>query len=173
MTEPLGAASNDNDITWMDWANLDEDLVRFTSQVSQLRHDHPVFRRRRFFNGRPVRRGAGEPLPDIAWFTPDAREMAEEDWEAGFGKSVAVFLNGEGIPSTDARGERIVDASFLLMFNAHDGSIDFTLPAGEYGAKWEVVLDTAAPDLVERAVREAGAALTVDARSLAILERVD
>jgi isoamylase len=162
----------DNDITWMDWANLDEELMRFTAQVSRLRHDHPVFRRRRFFNGRPVRREAGEPLPDIAWFTPDAREMAEEDWEAGFGKSVAVFLNGEGIPDRNQRGERITDDSFIMIFNAHDGSIDFTLPPSDYGAKWEVVLDTATPQLAEPAPAAAHTVLTVEARSLAVLQRV-
>jgi isoamylase len=166
------AYCQDNDITWMDWANLDDDLVRFTSLVSALRRDHPVFRRRRFFNGRPVRRGAGEPLPDIAWFTPDSREMAEEDWEAGFGKSVAVFLNGDGIPDRNQRGERITDDSFILIFNAHDGSIDFTLPPSEYGAKWDIVLDTATPQLAEPAPAAAQTVLTVEARSLAVLQRV-
>jgi isoamylase len=167
------AYCQDNDITWLDWASADEDLIRFTTQVSRLRRDHPVFRRRRFFTGRPVRRGAGAPLPDIAWFTPDAREMAEEDWEAGFGKSVAVFLNGEGISDRNARGERVTDASFVLIFNAHDGSIDFTLPPEEYGRKWEVVLDTATPQLAEPAVAEAQSTITVEARSLAVLRKVD
>jgi isoamylase len=167
------AYCQDNDITWLDWASADEDLIRFTTQVSRLRRDHPVFRRRRFFTGRPVRRGAGAPLPDIAWFTPDAREMAEEDWEAGFGKSVAVFLNGEGISDRNARGERVTDDSFVLIFNAHDGSIDFTLPPEEYGRKWEVVLDTATPQLAEPAVAEAQSTITVEARSLAVLRKVD
>jgi len=162
----------DNDITWLDWAQVDEQLLRFTTQVSQLRREHPVFRRRRFFDGRPVRRGAGAPLPDIAWFTPDSREMSEEDWEAGFGKSVAVFLNGEGIPDRNARGERVVDDSFIMIFNAHDGSIDFTLPPPEWGAKWEIVLDTATPQLAEPAPAAAQSLLTVEARSLCVLRRV-
>jgi len=162
----------DNDITWLDWAQVDEELLRFTTQVSQLRREHPVFRRRRFFDGRPVRRGAGAPLPDIAWFTPDSREMSEEDWEAGFGKSVAVFLNGEGIPDRNARGERVVDDSFIMIFNAHDGSIDFTLPPPEWGAKWEIVLDTATPQLAEPAHAAAQSLLTVEARSLCVLRRV-
>jgi glycogen operon protein len=162
----------DNDITWLDWAQVDEELLRFTTQVSQLRREHPVFRRRRFFDGRPVRRGAGAPLPDIAWFTPDSREMAEEDWEAGFGKSVAVFLNGEGIPDRNARGERVVDDSFIMIFNAHDGSIDFTLPPPEWGAKWEIVLDTATPQLAEPAPAAAQSLLTIEARSLCVLRRV-
>jgi isoamylase len=162
----------DNDITWLDWAQVDEELLRFTIQVSQLRREHPVFRRRRFFDGRPVRRGAGAPLPDIAWFTPDSREMSEEDWEAGFGKSVAAFLNGEGIPDRNARGERIVDDSFIMIFNAHDGSIDFTLPPPEWGAKWEIVLDTATPQLAQPAPAAAQSLLTVEARSLCVLRRV-
>jgi glycogen operon protein len=162
----------DNDITWLDWAQVDEELLRFTIQVSQLRREHPVFRRRRFFDGRPVRRGAGAPLPDVAWFTPDSREMTEEDWEAGFGKSVAVFLNGEGIPDRNARGERVVDDSFIMIFNAHDGSIDFTLPPPEWGAKWEIVLDTATPQLAEPAPAAAQSLLTVEARSLCVLRRV-
>ncbi|HZB48036.1 MAG TPA: glycogen debranching enzyme, partial [Mycobacteriales bacterium] len=118
------------------------------------------------------RRGAGAPLPDIAWFTPDAREMAEEDWEAGFGKSVAVFLNGDGIPDRNVRGERVTGDSFIMIFNAHDGSIDFTLPTAEYGAKWEVVLDTATPQQAEPALAAAKSAITVEARSLAVLRRV-
>ena len=162
----------DNDLTWLNWQQVDEDLVRFTAQVSQLRKEHPVFRRRRFFNGRPVRRGIGEPLSDIAWFTPDSREMTEEDWEAGFGKSVAVFLNGDGIPDRNQRGERITDDSFIMIFNAHDGSIDFTLPPSDYGAKWEGVLDTATPQLAEPAPAAAQTVLTVEARSLAVLQRV-
>jgi glycogen operon protein len=163
----------DNDITWLDWSDVDTDLLAFTAQVSALRREHPVFRRRRFFDGRPVRRrGAGAPLPDIAWFTPDAREMAEEDWEAGFGKSVAVFLNGDGIPDRNVRGERVTGDSFIMIFNAHDGSIDFTLPTAEYGAKWEVVLDTATPQQAEPALAAAKSAITVEARSLAVLRRV-
>jgi glycogen operon protein len=167
------AYCQDDDITWLDWSDVDEGLVAFTSQVARLRHDHPTFRRRRFFNGRPVRRGAEGRLPDIAWFTPDAREMAEEDWEAGFGKSVAVFLNGDGIPDRNQRGERVTDDSFIMIFNAHDGSIDFTLPPPEYGAKWEVVLDTATPQLAEPALAAAKSTLTVEARSLAVLRRVN
>ena len=162
----------DNDITWLDWAHVDEELVRFTVQLAQLRREHPVFRRRRFFDGRPVRRGQGTRLPDIAWFTPDSEEMTEEDWEAGFGKSVAVFLNGDGIPDRNARGERVIDDSFIMIFNAHDGSIDFTLPHPEYGAKWEVVLDTATPQLAEPAPAAARSVLTVEARSLCVLRRV-
>ncbi len=167
------AYCQDNEITWVDWERADETLVDFTAQVSRLRREHPVFRRRRFFDGRPVRRGTNGGLPDIGWFAPDGQEMSEEDWEAGFGKSVAVYLNGQGIPDRDNRGERITDDSFLLFFNAHDGSIEFTLPNADYAGKWEVVLDTATPQLTEPPTVEAQGMLTVEPRSLVALRRAD
>jgi isoamylase len=167
------AYCQDNEITWVDWEQADEALTHFTTQVSRLRREHPVFRRRRFFDGRPVRRGPNAGLPDIGWFGPDGQEMSEEDWETGFGKSVAVYLNGQGIPGRDNRGERITDDSFLLCFNAHHGAIDFTLPPSEYAEKWEVVLDTATPQLTEPPTVEAQSSVTVQPRSLVALRRAD
>ena len=102
--------------------------------MSALRAAHPVFRRRRFFKGVPVRRRGAEAQPDISWFRPDGSEMNDDDWDSGFGKSVAVYLNGLGIPDLDARGQRVTDDSFFLCFNAHHEPIEFTLPPGEFGS---------------------------------------
>ncbi|MGI9093691.1 MAG: glycogen debranching protein GlgX [Mycobacteriales bacterium] len=157
-------------VTWVDWASIDEDLLEFTARVAQLRRDHPVFRRRRFFDGRPVRRGESEPLRDISWLTPSGEEMTEEDWGSRFGRSVAVFLNGDGIPDTDARGEPVEDDTFLLCFNAHDQSIDFTMPAGEYSRNWTVVVDTELATGDDVPVAKPGAPLTVGARSMIVLQ---
>ena len=151
---------------------MDEQLLGFTRAVTALRREHPVFRRRRLFDGRPVRRATGTPIRDIAWFRPDGSEMAEEDWAFGFGKCVAVFLNGDGIPDTDSRGERITDDSFLLCFNGHHEPVDFRVPPEEYAEKWQVVLDTATagtgavPPTVD-----AGGRVVVDSRSLLVLIR--
>jgi isoamylase len=170
----------DNELSWMDWSLLETngELVDFTAAVVDLRHSHPVFRRRRFFAGRPIRKG--EELRDIAWFTPAGEEMSDEDWESGFGRSIVVFLNGEGIPDLDRRGERVTDDSFLMCFNAHDDEIETTLPNGSYGSKWAVVLDTSTGEVVEpnggsgdaREV-EAGKVLPVPARSLIVLQRTE
>ena len=94
--------------------------------------------------------------------------MGPEDWEAGFGRSIAVFLNGDDIQGRDGRGERIVDVNFLLLFNAHDDSVDFTLPSDEYSAAWEVVIDTAGT-AADSAPRRAGDTLAVGAKSLVVL----
>ena len=136
----------DNELTWIDWAAADTDLLEFTRTVSALRANHPVFRRRRFFNGKPVGRRGQDGLPDIAWFAPDGDEMTDEDWGAGFAKSVAVFLNGQGIPGRDARGQRVLDDSFLLCFNAHHEALEFILPPSEFGAAWRIVVCTGAEE---------------------------
>ncbi len=164
----------DNEITWIDWAKVDVDLLAFTRQMATLRREHPVFRRRRFFDGRPVRRRGTTGLPDITWFTPDGAEMTEEDWGSGFGRSVAMFLNGQGIPDRDNRGQRVVDDSFYLAFSAHDAEIEFSLPPAEYGAAWEIVIDTLngvdedMPDVVA-----AGASVSIGPRAIVVLRRAD
>jgi len=174
----------DNEISWVDWslASKNAALIGFTAGVTALRAGHPVFRRRRFFAGRPIRSGA--ELRDIAWFIPTGEEMTEQDWESGFGKSITVFLNGEGIAEVDGRGERVTDDSFLLCFNAHHEDIDFTLPPDGYGTRWAVVVDTAsgevttlsdAPGVVaaEPPTNAAGTTVHVPSRSLIVLQRVE
>ncbi|HUO37857.1 MAG TPA: glycogen debranching protein GlgX, partial [Mycobacterium sp.] len=132
----------DSPLSWMDWslAEKNAELLEFTRKVTRLRRDHPVFRRRRFLAGTPIRTGA--QVRDIAWLTPAGQEMTPEDWGSGFGKSITVFLNGAAIPEPDARGFRVVDDSFLLCFNGHDEELDFVVPEGTYGKQWEACLDT-------------------------------
>jgi isoamylase len=163
----------DNELTWIDWAHADSEMLDFARAVTALRAAHPVFRRRRFFSGKPVGRRGEAGLPDIAWFAPDGAEMTGEDWGTGFAKSVAVFLNGQGIPDTDTRGQRIVDDSFLMCFNAHYEDIEFTLPPTEFGTEWQPVIDTAAfrPD-ADAAVLKAATQVTVGARATLILQAV-
>ncbi|GGM49707.1 glycogen operon protein GlgX homolog [Longimycelium tulufanense] len=182
------AYCQDNELSWMDWslAEKNQDLLDFTRAVAEMRRAHPVFRRRRFFGGRPIRKG--DELRDIAWFTPRGTEMTEQDWESGFGRSITVFLNGNGIPDVDRYGRRIRDDSFLLCFNAHDDTMNFTMPSAEYGGEWTVVLDTNTGEVLScgggqvtgviaggapatpRSVL-AGRALPVNGRSLVLLER--
>jgi glycogen operon protein len=135
--------AQDSQLSWIDWANADEQLIDFTARVVRLRHEHPVFRRARFFTGNVVRSGPGEGLPDVEWLTTDGSAMSDDDWETDFVRSVGVFLNGNGIRARDRRGQRITDDHFVLYFNAHDGAVQFVLPSAEYAPTWHVELDTA------------------------------
>ncbi|MDN5931445.1 MAG: glycogen debranching protein GlgX, partial [Pseudonocardia sp.] len=168
----------DSEIAWVDWslAQKNAHLVGFTAGMVALRHAHPVFRRRRFFAGRPIaprrRPAAVEALPDIAWFTPSGQEMTEGDWDSGFGKCVTVFLNGDGIFDVDARGERVVDDSFVVALNAHHEDIDVVLPGAAYGAKWAVVVDTATGEVITLATAPGMAATDPDTVDAGVTHRV-
>jgi isoamylase len=165
--------AQDNEIAWVDWerAKEFEVLTEFVSQLAELRRAHPVFRRRRFFQGRPVK---GTQVEDIGWFTPAGDPMSDDDWDSGFAKSVTVFLNGEGIREPDARGEPVTDDSFFLLFNGHHEDIEFTLPDLGAGERWEVEVDTAAPMLGDAQDRtfKTGESAPVEARSVLVLRKV-
>jgi len=136
------AYCQDNEISWIDWNAQDKELMEFTAQLIQFRKSHPVFARKEWFKGRPVRtRG----LVDIGWFLPDGTEMTEEDWKTGYAKSLGIFLFGGGLNTVDQEGRPIVDDSFYILFNGHGGALDFKLPVSKYGKTWKKVWDTAHP----------------------------
>jgi len=172
------AYCQDNELTWVDWEQADKQMLAFTRWLIEFRRRHPIFWRRRFFTGKPMDSSdGGPPLPDISWFAPNGRLMGRDDWEADFGQAVGIFLNGDGNPSRDAHGERILDESFLIFFNAGVRSIDFVIPSLKYGGKWQLSLDTSRSDWEtvaegEPQIVEAGERITVQSKSLMLLMRM-
>jgi glycogen operon protein len=155
----------DNEISWVNWEKSDSDLLQFVQEITKLRRDHPIFRRRRFFRGTPQ----GDERCDIAWFAPSGQQMREEYLNAPTSKAATVFLNGDAIIEPDPHGQRIVDDSFLLLFNASSGMVTFRVPASPYDGPWEIVLDTADP-------KRSGTAATmqsvlVESHSLCVLRQ--
>jgi glycogen operon protein len=140
------AYCQDNEISWVDWESAGQhaDLLEFTCELIALRREHPVFRRRRFFSGE-LAGASGTERRDISWLTPAGTEMTVDDWRSGFARSLAVLLNGDAITEPGSRGEAITDQSFLLLFNAGDEPVTFTLPRGDIASGWQVVADTAEP----------------------------
>jgi isoamylase len=161
----------DNELSWVDW-DLDprrSELLEFTRRVIHLRRDHPVLRRRRFFAG-AAEHGGESDLHDIAWFNPSGEHMLAEAWHQDFARAVMVFLNGEAIGEPGSRGERIVDDSFLLLYNASHEDIDFTMPKPEFGQMWTCVLDTD-HNLDPLQEVKAGETIAVTGRSTVVLTR--
>lgn len=163
----------DNELSWIDWSAADEPLLEFTRRLIWLRRSHPVFRRRRWFQGRPIYCVGGECTADIHWFRPDGEEMSDEDWDTGYAKSLSVFLNGEGIASRDMQGRRIIDDTFFVMFNAHWDPLDFSLPGEGFGKRWQKLLDTTEDIPRDGDQYAAGEKVPRVGRSLALLRRVE
>lgn len=167
------AYCQDNEISWFDW-ELDEQaraLLLFTRDVISLRKQHPVLRRRHFFQGQALH---GSGITDIAWITPGGDEMNNEDWAHDFGRSIAIFLNGDEIPEVDSKGQRLSGESLMLLFNAHTEKIDFVVPRRFGGIHWEIVLSTAASlDKSQQVTVAPGESIRVQDRSVSILKRVD
>ncbi|HEY3734981.1 MAG TPA: glycogen debranching protein GlgX [Streptosporangiaceae bacterium] len=159
------AYCQDNEISWLDWSAVDSDLLEFTRRLIALRREHPVLRRRRWFQGLAIR-----GTVDLGWCKPDGAEMSDEDWSSGL-DSVGVFLNGEAITDRDRRGQQVIDDSFLVLFNAHGGGVDWTLPK-QWGRRWEAVLDTAEPDR-EGDFFDSGLTCPVAGRSVLVFVRRD
>jgi glycogen operon protein len=161
----------DNELSWVDWegARAHDVLTGFVTRLTRLRAEHPVFRRQRFFQGRPIR---GTSLEDIAWLRPDGAPMSGQDWDTGT-QTLMIYLNGRGIPDRDELGRQVIDDSFLLLFNAHHEDLEFTLPDEAYGQGWQSELDTADPLLADERRRypQPGSTIEVVARSILVLRR--
>ncbi|MDC4224380.1 MAG: glycogen debranching protein GlgX [Candidatus Manganitrophus sp.] len=144
------AYCQDNPLSWhhWEWSGHQRDLLAFTKKLIRLRHEHPIFRRRKYFSGRKIH-GAG--VKDISWFRPDGEEMTETEWNTFFVKVLGLRLIGEELDETDRHGDPIRDDAFLILMNAHHEPIEFILPKEPAPQLWEICIDTAAPD------RETGA----------------
>ncbi|WP_040160740.1 glycogen debranching protein GlgX [Mobilicoccus massiliensis] len=164
----------DNEISWIDW-NLGKEqqtLFEFAKYVVALRLDHPVFRRRRFFEG-SADHGGQSNVGDIVWCSTSGEEMTEEDWQTGYARTLSVLLNGDAIQEPGPLGQRITDDSFVLMFNAHHEPLDFVIPSVIEGVEWIEVVDTDLPTGIPEPTTEAvhsGSTRTLAPRSMVILQ---
>ncbi|MDP9310901.1 MAG: glycogen debranching enzyme GlgX, partial [Chloroflexota bacterium] len=163
------AYCQDNELSWLNWelTTQDAQLLAFTRRLIELRRNHPVLLRRRFFQGRAIHGGG---IRDIAWFQPDGSDMSEEAWENGLVRTLGMRLNGLAIDETDERGEDLTDDILLLLVNGHDGTQGFKLPGPPTSPRWEVLLDTNTPELHERSAAP-GEIFDLHPRTLVLLRQ--
>jgi isoamylase len=164
------AYCQDNEISWFDW-RLDaarKEFLTFTRHLIALRRAHPVFRRRQFFAGRHI---WGSEVKDLAWFRPDGKEMMDENWQDPLARCIGLRLAGDAIEEMDAKGGPIIDDTFLVLLNAYYQPLPFVLPAHRPGVRWELVLDTQAPNAQSRRPVKGGQSYRLGARSLVVLRQ--
>jgi len=160
------AYCQDSEISWLNWEATDRCLLAFAQRIILLRKQHPVFRRRNFFQGRPIK-GAG--VKDILWLTPDGHEMTDDEWKQSSARCLGMFLAGRGLLEYGGRSEEVTDDNFLLLMNAHSEEIWFTLPSVAEGANWRSIVDTTWAEQSRSSVHSAGQTYPLKARSLALL----
>ena len=161
----------DNELSWMNWDAVDEDMLTFTRFVIGLRRRHPIFRRRRFFEGKRI--AEWDKVPDISWLQPNAEPMTARDWQIGYAKTLTVVLNGSALNERDRFGRPQQDKSFALFFNAADHPTSCLIPGRGAGMVWSEVLDTSnwpAPESAARVTYYAGEHRTVQSRSVVVLQ---
>jgi isoamylase len=142
------AYCQDNEISWYDW-QLDgnrEKLLAFVKNIIRLRLEHPVLRRRKFFQGRRIR---GTDIKDIMWLRSDGQEMSDEDWETSWIRCIGVLLAGEIRDEVDEKGDLIKDDTLLVILNSYHEAVHFAFPECVGDVKWEVIIDTSNSDLAE------------------------
>src|SRR5437867_772447 len=165
------AYCQDNEISWVDWA-IDaerERLLEFVRNMLYVRRTHPVFRRRHFFQGRPLH---DTEVKDIAWLKPDGAEMTPEEWSQDFARCLGVYLAGDALDEADGRGRPVTDENFLVLFNAHHELIPFRRPRLG-AAQWLAVLDTARDDgLAPDGTFRPDDTYPLEGRSLVLLEQI-
>jgi glycogen operon protein len=162
----------DNEISWLDWTPSDEadDMLALVRTLLAVRRAHPVLRQSAFFEGHPVEGGDG--CKDLAWFHPAGHELSDADWFDTGLRSIGMYLDGRGLRHRSARGEPVVDDSFLLLLHSGDSAVTFTVPGSPWARGYSCVVDTtqAGGRPVGEAAIEPGAAVAMRGRSALLLK---
>lgn len=167
------AYCQDNSISWFNWdlKEANQDLLNFVRELVYFRRQHPVFRRRKWFQGQAIH---GSGVVDIGWYNPDGSTMTQEQWDIGYAKSIGLFLNGNKLPSPGSQGQKVSDDNFLIFFNAHYETIKFSLPAEFRKQVWLLVIDTQEPCFVKNGKQFTGKkTIPVIGRSIVVLRELD
>ena len=161
------AYCQDSPIAWLDWDFSPEQsaMLELVRKLIELRRTQPVFRRRRFFQGRPIH---GQEIKDIYWAKADGTEMTEHDWSSSHALCLGMGLPGDQIPETGTHGEKICGDTFLILLNAHSQPVSFRLGARKRDVRWTCILDTASTTAEQR-LFEHMEEFPLQAHSLAVL----
>jgi len=140
----------DNDTTWLDWAQVDADLLAFTTRALALRRQALPLGER-WYDGLTDRHG----LHDLAWLRADGTPLTGDEWRRHDARVFGCLI---GRPGRAA-------APLLMLINGDTAAVPFVLPGGV----WEVVLDTSHPRGQGGWHGQGGGAFELPGRSLVVL----
>ena len=140
------AYAQDNEITWVNWdlTETQKALLAYTQKLIALRQAYPVLRRRHFFRGEAV---PGSHHKDVSWIRPDGQELTDVDWRSADARAFGMLIDGAATDEVDERGHAVCGDTVLIVMNAGNTPVVFTLPAlddAETGESiWVIMTDTA------------------------------
>lgn len=115
----------DSEISWLNWAELDQEFFRFVSGLIRLRRLHPGLRRPKWLE----RQHSAGRNRDIAWLNRYGDEMTIQQWEDPSNHCLALMLGAD----LNVGGDTLI-----LIMNGEDGPVSFTLPEGH----WTLLVNT-------------------------------
>jgi isoamylase len=137
------AYCQDNEISWLDWKAVDEDLFAFVTRLVDLRRASPALRQEAFFEGHEVPGTGG--TRDLAWFAPAGGQLTTADWFDTGLQTIGMYLDGRAIRHRDARGRPVIDDSYLVQIHAGPKPVEVQLPAAPWADGYQLVLSTEYP----------------------------
>ncbi|GJH01608.1 glycogen debranching protein GlgX [Paraburkholderia terrae] len=158
------AYCQDNEVSWIDWAGIDDNgraLTEFVRKLTTLRHALPVLRRNRFLTGE-MREDIG--VTDVKWLSPVGAVLTDEQWDDSAMRCFGLVIDGRAQASGIRRPAS--DATLLLVINAYHDVVDFMLPEIPGSDQWSCMIDTNAPERDELPDFESGDVYQVTGRSL-------
>ena len=153
----------DSEISWLDW-NIEKrgrSLIQFVQQLIRLRHNYPILRRSRFLTG-----DYNEELgvKDVTWVNASGSEMRVEEWDDSNMHCFGMLMDGRAQPTgISRRGE---DATLLMVLNAHNDLVKFTLPETVGGREWSLLIDTNLAEISETSNFVSGDSYSATGRSV-------
>jgi glycogen operon protein len=134
------AYCQDNEVSWVDWKAVDEELLAFVTRLVRLRRGSPALRQEAFFEGHEVPGTGG--TRDLAWFRPGGGQLTTADWFDTGLQTVGMYLDGRAIRHRDERGRPVVDDSYLVWLHAGPEPVRVQLPGPPWGDGYQLVLST-------------------------------
>ena len=155
------AYAQDNEVSWLDWADADAGLMAFVARLTALRRDIPILRQSRFLHARAR---AADGLRDVIWRRADGEEPSAQDWHDPAFRCLCVELRMAAEAEDDTRD------AVLAVFNCGE-AVPLTLPetAPDTALCWRLILDTSRPQVTDEpacATAPAGAVLLLRAKPL-------
>ena len=138
------AYCQDNEINWINWREISKSgqkLQNFVQNVLTLRQKFSLFTSKNYIH--KAKEYCETECVSVRWINPQGNEMSEGDWKDKERKCVGWILEQRlGVNDSSNLKEELI----LILFNAGNNDVEFTLPSEESVTRWQRELTSEAAD---------------------------